>query len=128
MGGNGDRAGNLFKKFSFEGQLVVLRNPRINSAHQPRVLSWLECVGGNHYFQMKTNKHYPCCGVVESQRGVEGGDKKTRFVLKVERYLSASHCPDPFTFMISCSSLSDPVRYVSRMFFMSQRSKLRLQN
>lgn len=42
MEGNGDRIGNLFKKFSFEGQLVVLRNHRINLAHQPGALILLE--------------------------------------------------------------------------------------
>lgn len=42
MEGNRDRVGNLFKKFSFEGQFVMLRNHRINLAHQPGVLISLE--------------------------------------------------------------------------------------
>lgn len=39
---NGDRLGNLFQKFSFEGHLVVLRNHRINAARQPGALIRLE--------------------------------------------------------------------------------------
>lgn len=50
MGDNGDRPGNLFKKFGSEGQLVVLRNLRINLEHQPGASIWLEYLGKNHHF------------------------------------------------------------------------------
>lgn len=33
-----DRAANLFKKFDFKAQLVVLKNHRINTAQQPGAL------------------------------------------------------------------------------------------
>lgn len=49
MGENGDKVGNLFKKVGLEGQLVVLRNRQINSAHRLGVLIWLEYLK-NHYF------------------------------------------------------------------------------
>lgn len=52
---------------------------------------------------------------------------KVRFGLRIESCLFARHCSDPFTFIISCTSHSDPIEFVSRMFLILQMSKPRLE-
>lgn len=106
MRGNGDRVGNLFKKFGFEGQLVVLGNHRINSAHQPGPLIWLDYLEKNIIFRLKQT-----LGMLRSSEASERGreeTRKTRFRLRIECYLFARHCSDPFTFIVSFSSHNDP--------------------
>lgn len=67
MGGNRDRAANLFKKFDFEAQLVVLKNHRINTAQQPGALIWPEDLGKTIAFLFKQT-----FDVLRAERTVEG--------------------------------------------------------
>lgn len=94
MGGYRDRAANLFKKFDFEAQLVVLKNHRINTAQQPGALIWPEDLGKTIAFLFKQT-----LDVLRSREDCRGETRKTGFRLSIARCFFAGSCADPFVFV-----------------------------